>query len=490
MNVNRKAKAPQKALLYRIAITAVIIVAAALFLHFGPNHTDVTLKDANAKETLQGFTLQGVAGDEFYHQNFILENGSISNRFALRNAPTRWWWSFNADASISFAVAAHEQDAVNEKAKTKATPNLTTTGLYSECNDLDAMITVRSGDKSVRFHSGITYHSSQPIEVGTYFVQNAFGQRTMMDYSPYQRTEDGPGAPNPPAVKAVQLADTAYVVFGGTKSTAAALYRVEKMLTDKEVKALPRDGFVGDSAVLRTSTPYGEVREMHRFPSETFIIDLWKINDLLCVVLCENETVTLYLMDENANIVDTYPTNMDLPLSEGAQLPYVQLSPQQSEDEICFALGKADAQIVAYYGLRLKDNKIIAACNTQVLPKNQIHEIDATKLESSLFGISLRADNEALLVANIISELLPTENTDHMIYFENGVQLAVYEANAQNATVVNRLQCNQGQDHNAMRTKYTGGGINTSSTRSFFCTGFNGDNQYLMNPSMEYYANY
>ncbi|MEG2697299.1 MAG: hypothetical protein RR951_00090 [Ruthenibacterium sp.] len=429
-----------------------VILAATLFLRFGPNRAAVRLEVPDTKGILNGFALSGTVGDAFYSNRFSCKDGMIENHFALKPTPHYFVTGSNTYAKWAVAPQAHEEVDLRAKKVTDSG------GAWSStCVDFVCVIEMNTQQGALRILPGITYRSPDQITVGANSVCHASRQDSVLDYSAYvQWQANQRGVPLPPQSSTALANGIPYLVCGGGAGVAPALYRVDEVLSEKQLRALPKDGMVQGNPVLMDSTPYGKATEVHRFSPDTRICSMGGVGDFVCVAAVEENTVKFLLLNKDGDIVDTYDTGIDAALREQPAeqtqtadpfSPGVQFFPQQAADELCFSICRIPAMNnndTYYGGLRVKDGKFVAACSTALIKSEYQQESLMTEL-----GVTLREDNKAILVMQeqaLVAYSDPESKSGR--YLPEKVLLTVYEQGAKLPLGKAALTCNQRDDWN------------------------------------------
>ncbi|MEG2672986.1 MAG: hypothetical protein RR937_07405 [Ruthenibacterium sp.] len=444
---------------------AVIFIACFLFLHFGANRTAVTLEKPADKAALQGFTLRGAAGDTLYNQKFALENGVVRSKFSPENVyisakPSLRWadtvWEISANVYDTVDKNAHKTDIGNS--------------WQSTCSEFTSMLMLSTTDgRFLKVDTGITYRPTVPMTVATFQYENMFGKSLFGNYSPYSGDAAMSDAAMPPMVAAgaVTLGDDIFVYCDGFENTPPMLYRVTELATQRQIDKLPRTAAVQGEPILSPTQTYGALAAVHTFQADSRIVGMSSVGDSLCIALYENNTFSLYFMQADGKITDIYASGLIISSAtemDSMMRPTVQFAPQQSEDALCFFvmnLERTDVQASTVYGgLRVKDGKVTASCQTKPVVK----ELSYAQISAYAAALVLREDNHALLGVHPRYTVFETNRSS--AYLNDGMDLNVYEADTAAPVTVNRLQCNEQDDRTAARLNLLSR-TSTQSERSF-----------------------
>lgn len=428
-----------------------VVLVGILLLYCGSSRTAVTLEKPDETDALQGFTLRGAVGDASYCENFTLKDGKITSKSTPKSvypfgSNARLW------ASTSWHPTAEAFAAMGKTLKKTDAADI----WESTCNDFALMLTVNTGnDKMARIHTGAVLHTAAPVTMQTASRVSAWGKEELTGYySAYQNE-----TLRDVRCGITEIDDITYVYCDAASGLAPTLYRVDAE-TDAQ-NDLPKNGNIKGIPMVLPTEEYGKLSTVHAFSNNSRIAGITGVDDILCVAMLENDTVTLYLMDKGGKITDIYPTGVNAPITdtESQQLvPYVQFAQQQNAHEVCFSTqtfsaASAVMSTFTYSGLRVENGKVTSICQTKPISAASMENADTAMMELQMLALSMRADGKALLVANPHTRYDGTKqgSTGVGTYLQDGVTLNIYENNSDTPLFSNRLQCNMQDDTTAAR---------------------------------------
>lgn len=265
------------------AVSLAVLAAACLWLQMGWRSCQATLVDlAGDADKLMGFTAPAAVLDGTDVQYVTLRDGRLENAYQL----DEWAGPLYAESYVwveeEYAIAPAVRDEVNAEL-TFYTANGETL-CRGTAQAFCQMLTINLPDNtSLRLPLG-TVQTTEPVEIrGWADAWLDFASDTML-------AETTAASPYRVGQTPLRLGSDWGIAWGvEAGGYRPGLYRVTESLSDTEISALPADGFVGESPVLCTSTPYGSMEPFYCPAEAREVLTAFDLGDGLAMLYLDGE---------------------------------------------------------------------------------------------------------------------------------------------------------------------------------------------------------